>query len=96
VTGRAGARSWRVTRRKVTHHGRLLARAVVNQDYGAEITVSEELPRDPRSEAQRKGVVIGILVAVLLLLVLYFFWRGTGVRDAEGNHPPKPAPSAIP
>ena len=38
----------------------------------------------------RKGVVVGILVAVLLMLLVYFYWRGTGYRDQSGRRPPPP------
>ncbi|HEX6535530.1 MAG TPA: hypothetical protein VF041_13120 [Gemmatimonadaceae bacterium] len=31
--------------------------------------------------------MIGILVVVLIALVVFFYWRGTGARDAEGHHP---------
>jgi hypothetical protein len=39
------------------------------------------------------GVVIGILVVLLIALGAYFFWRGTGVRDDQGNRP-QPVPEA--
>lgn len=53
--------------------------------------MSDVAPEGSDTPAGRKGIVIGILVAVLLALLLYFYWRGTGVRDAAGRHP---APSA--
>ncbi|HJU90657.1 MAG TPA: hypothetical protein VJ672_14800 [Gemmatimonadaceae bacterium] len=41
------------------------------------------------------GVVIGILVVLLIALGVYFFWRGTGVQDEQGNHPRPPADTAL-
>lgn len=44
----------------------------------------------------RTGVMIGILVAVILALAVYFFWRGTGWRDDEGRRPAPPPREALP
>jgi hypothetical protein len=41
------------------------------------------------------GVVVGILIVLLITLGVYVFWKGTGYRDAEGRHPPKPADTAV-
>ena len=38
----------------------------------------------------RTGVAIGILVVTLLALAFYFYWRTTGMRDADGRHPAPP------
>jgi hypothetical protein len=48
-------------------------------------------PAEPPIEDGHKGVVIGLLVLVLIALVIFFFWRGTGVRDDSGRHP-QPTP----
>lgn len=53
--------------------------------------MSEGVPEHSDAPSGRQGVVIGILIVVLLALAVYFFWRGTGVRDANGRHP---APAA--
>lgn len=52
--------------------------------------MSDAAPEGSDAPAGRKGIVIGILVAVLLALLLYFYWHGTGVRDANGRHPAPP------
>lgn len=44
-----------------------------------------------RTAAQQRGAMIGILVAVLVALAVFFYWRGTGARDARGHHPSKAA-----
>ncbi|HEU4564057.1 MAG TPA: hypothetical protein VFS05_05400 [Gemmatimonadaceae bacterium] len=44
-----------------------------------------------RTAAQQRGAMIGILVAVLIALGVFFYWRGTGARDARGHHPAKAA-----
>ena len=45
----------------------------------------------------RTGVAIGILVVTLLALAFYFYWRTTGMRDADGRHPAPPREiSAVP
>lgn len=44
-----------------------------------------------RTAARQRGAMIGILVVVLIVLAVFFYWRGTGARDAQGHHPPKAA-----
>lgn len=35
----------------------------------------------------RTGVTMAILVIVLLALLFYFYWRGTGAREQNGERP---------
>ncbi len=56
----------------------------------------DELPSERRTDAERTGVMIGIAVAVLIALAVFFYWRGTGARDANGHHPSNPATEALP
>ncbi|HXY30577.1 MAG TPA: hypothetical protein VEI06_07685 [Gemmatimonadaceae bacterium] len=45
-----------------------------------------------RTDSERAGIMIGILVSVLIALGVYFYWRGTGARALlERNAPPPPA-----
>lgn len=53
-------------------------------------------PEERIAAETRRGVVIGILVVVLIALAAFFFWRGTGARDATGHTPPAPARGAVP
>src|SRR5215212_6704597 len=48
-------------------------------------------PNMPVVTPARHGIVVGLLVVVLLALVLFFFWRGTGARDDGGQRPTPPA-----
>ena len=41
--------------------------------------VSEELSTDTRSDDEKRGITIGILVVALLCLSLFFVWRHFGV-----------------
>lgn len=56
--------------------------------------MSEDLSdyQPPRARSTgRTGITLGILVAVLIALLFYFFWRGTGAREPDGSRPPAPA-----
>ncbi|MDQ6887289.1 MAG: hypothetical protein M3068_08345 [Gemmatimonadota bacterium] len=44
----------------------------------------------------RTGTLVGILLVMLLALGVFFFWRGTGARDATGHRPPPPPRGATP
>lgn len=48
--------------------------------------LSEELATDARTDSERRGITIGILVVALLCLSLFFVWRRYGVAGA-GNTP---------
>ena len=43
------------------------------------VIVSEELATDARTDGERRGITIGILVVALLCLSLFFVWRHYGV-----------------
>lgn len=55
---------------------------------------SSRITAEPGSapEPARTGVMIGILVAALIAIAVYFYWHATQVRDAAGR---RPAPSAV-
>ncbi|MGH7720430.1 MAG: hypothetical protein ACREON_16490 [Gemmatimonadaceae bacterium] len=57
--------------------------------------MTDSNPSGPRSTG-RTGTMVGILVTVLLMLVLYFYWRTTGVRDEEGRRPLPAAAESLP
>jgi hypothetical protein len=51
------------------------------------VFVSEELSTGARTDSERRGITIGILVVALLCLSLFFFWHhygvpGSGARPA--------------
>jgi len=52
--------------------------------------VSEELSTDTRSDDEKRGITIGILVVVLLCLSLFFVWRHFGVPGSAS----RPVPAA--
>ncbi len=43
----------------------------------------------------RTGVMVGILVAVLLALAFFFYWRQTGFLDESGKRPPPPRDTSL-
>jgi hypothetical protein len=52
--------------------------------------VSEELATDARTDSERRGITIGILVVALLCLSLFFVWHhygvpGSGARPTAGS-----------
>ena len=54
------------------------------------VHVSEELATDARTDSERRGITIGILVVALLCLSLFFVWHhygvpGSGARPAVGS-----------
>lgn len=46
------------------------------------VHVSEELATDARTDSERRGITIGILVVVLLCLSLFFVWHHYGVAGS--------------
>ncbi|MBA2684795.1 MAG: hypothetical protein H0U66_09915 [Gemmatimonadaceae bacterium] len=48
--------------------------------------MSEELATDARTDSERRGITIGILIVALLCLFLFFVWRHYGV-PGSGAHP---------
>jgi hypothetical protein len=52
--------------------------------------VSEELSTDARSDEEKRGITIGILVVVLLCLSLFFVWRHFRVPGSAN----RPTPAA--
>jgi hypothetical protein len=52
--------------------------------------VSETETESPPASRGRTGVAIGILIATLLAVAFYFYWRTTGMRDTDGRRPPPP------
>jgi hypothetical protein len=52
--------------------------------------VSEELSTDARSDEEKRGITIGILVVALLCLSLFFVWHHFGVPGSAT----RPAPAA--
>jgi hypothetical protein len=52
--------------------------------------VSEERSTDTRSDDEKRGITIGILVVVLLCLTLFFVWRHYGVPGSAD----RPVPGA--
>lgn len=53
--------------------------------------MSEELSTDARTDEQKRGITIGILVVALLCLSLFFVWRHYGV-PGSGAQPVVVAP----
>ncbi len=51
------------------------------------VLVSEELTTDARTDSERRGITIGILVVALLCLSLFFVWHHYGAAGAG----PRPA-----
>jgi hypothetical protein len=51
--------------------------------------VSEELSTDARSDDEKRGITIGILVVALLCLSLFFVWHHFGVPGSSN----RPAPA---
>ncbi|HEV7704537.1 MAG TPA: hypothetical protein VGO46_09600 [Gemmatimonadaceae bacterium] len=47
--------------------------------------MSEELSTDTRSDDEKRGITIGILVVVLLCLSLFFVWRHYGVPGSANR-----------
>jgi hypothetical protein len=47
--------------------------------------VSEELATDPRTDSERRGITIGILVVALLCLSLFFVWHHYGIAGSGGR-----------
>ena len=47
--------------------------------------MSEELSTAARSEEEKRGFTIGILVVALLCLSLFFVWRHYGVPDSASR-----------
>ena len=52
--------------------------------------VSEELSTDTRSDDEKRGITIGILVVALLCLSLFFVWRHFSVPGSAN----RPVPAA--
>jgi hypothetical protein len=48
--------------------------------------VSEEIATDTRTDSERRGITIGILVVALLCLSLFFVWHHYGVAGS-GSRP---------
>jgi hypothetical protein len=48
----------------------------------------DEPPSARRPSTGRTGLKFGILVAVLVALLFYFYWRSTGADEAERASPP--------
>lgn len=48
--------------------------------------MSEELATDERTDSERRGITIGILVVALLCLSLFFVWHHYGV-PGSADHP---------
>lgn len=53
-------------------------------------TVSEELSTNARTDEEKRGITIGILVVALLCLSLFFVWRHYGV-PRSGAHQVAPS-----
>lgn len=53
--------------------------------------VSEELSTDTRSDDEKRGITIGLLVVALLCLSLFFVWRHFGVPGSAT----RPVPQAV-
>jgi hypothetical protein len=45
--------------------------------------VSDDLAPSTRSDEEKRGITIGILIVALLCLSLFFVWRHFGVASAE-------------
>ena len=60
-------------------------------DNGVSETETESTP----ASRGRTGVAIGILIATLLAVAFYFYWRTTGMRDTNGRRPPPPREISI-
>lgn len=50
--------------------------------------MSEELSTDARSDEEKRGITIGILVVALLCLSLFFVWRHFGVPGSANRAVP--------
>ena len=66
----------------VSGNGEAFALVLINPT-GA--IVSEELSTAARSEEEKRGFTIGILVVALLCLSLFFVWRHYGVPDSASR-----------
>jgi hypothetical protein len=53
--------------------------------------VSEELSTETRTDDEKRGITIGILVVALLCLSVFFVWRHYGVPGSAN----RPGPSAV-
>ena len=53
--------------------------------------MSEELSTDARSDDEKRGITIGILVVALLCLSLFFVWHHFGVPGSAN----RPAPVVV-
>jgi hypothetical protein len=47
--------------------------------------VSEDLAPTTRSDEEKRGITIGILIVALLCLSLFFVWRHFGVAGADNR-----------
>jgi hypothetical protein len=47
--------------------------------------VSEDLVPTTRSDEEKRGITIGILIVALLCLSLYFVWRHFGVASTDNR-----------
>ncbi|MDQ2931287.1 MAG: hypothetical protein M3Y05_10785 [Gemmatimonadota bacterium] len=47
--------------------------------------MSEELATDARTDSERRGITIGILVVALLCLSLFFVWHHYGVAGSDST-----------
>ena len=47
--------------------------------------MSEELSTDARTDEEKRGITIGILVVALLCLSLFFVWRHFGVPGSAAH-----------
>jgi hypothetical protein len=55
------------------------------------VIVTEEPAADARTDSERRGITIGILVVALLCLSLFFVWRHYGVAGSAD----RPVPDAV-
>lgn len=53
--------------------------------------MSEESSTDTRSDDEKRGITIGILVVALLCLSVFFVWRHYGVPGSAN----RPVPEAV-
>ena len=57
----------------------------VEANYPTGVPVSEELSTDARTDSERRGITIGILIVALLCLSLFFIWHHYGIAGSGGR-----------